>query len=30
MNIEIHKELFKDTGVSELPLGFDLRFFFAL
>lgn len=28
MNIEIHKELFKDTGVSELPLGFDLRFSF--
>ncbi|MFQ6062270.1 MAG: TIGR04255 family protein, partial [Methanosarcinales archaeon] len=25
INIEIHEKLFEDTGVSKLPLGFDLR-----
>ncbi len=28
VNIEIYEKLFKDTGVSKLPLGFDLRFSF--
>jgi len=27
-DIQIHKELFEETGVSNLPLGFDLRFSF--
>lgn len=27
-DIEIHEQLFEDTGVSRLPLGFDLRFSF--
>ncbi len=28
VGVEIYKELFKETGVSNLPLGFDLRFSF--
>ena len=28
INISIYKELFRETGVSKLPLGFDLRFSF--
>jgi uncharacterized protein (TIGR04255 family) len=28
MNIEIYEKLFEDTGVSKLPLSFDLRFSF--
>jgi len=29
VNIDIYEKLFKETGVSDLPLGFDLRFSFA-
>ncbi|MEW5936784.1 MAG: TIGR04255 family protein [Candidatus Thermoplasmatota archaeon] len=28
VNIQMHKDLFKETGVRNLPLGFDLRFSF--
>ena len=28
VNIEIHEKLFEETGVSKLPMGFDLRFSF--
>jgi len=30
IDIKVYEELFKDTGVSSLPLGFDLRFSFPV
>lgn len=29
MNVDIHQELFENTGVIDLPLGFDLKFSFS-